>query len=129
MADDRFVSEEAVFYAGLPVVARLLLPPAATDLLDSHDRAITSRGEGASSSRYGCCLDRRNDDVGAARSSSIVYRNRVISCVRRKTCYVVLDHINKIKASISLPTEGGAESEQRVLVAGQSPVRIWSRAP
>jgi hypothetical protein len=96
VTDDRLVSEEGVLNPGLSMIGRLLLPSAATDLLDSHDRAITSRGEGASSSRYSCCLDRRNDDVGAARSNSIVNSNRVISCVRREAYNVALDHINEI---------------------------------
>ncbi len=100
VTDDRLVSEEGVLNPGLSMIARPLLPPATTDLLDSHDRAITSRGEGASSSRYRCCLDRRKDDVGAARSNSIVNHNRVISCVRRKTCNVVLDSINEINSGL-----------------------------
>jgi hypothetical protein len=39
-ADDRFVPKEGVLHSGLPMVANLLLPPTAADLLHLRDRAI-----------------------------------------------------------------------------------------
>jgi hypothetical protein len=42
--NDCFVSEESVLNPGLLMIARLLLPPAATDLLYPDDRAIPRPG-------------------------------------------------------------------------------------
>ena len=41
VSDDRRVPKERVLHAGLPMVARRLLPASPSHLLDSHDRAIT----------------------------------------------------------------------------------------
>ena len=40
-SDDRLVPEEDVLHASLPMVARLLLPPAPSHFLHRHDRTIT----------------------------------------------------------------------------------------
>ena len=42
VSDDRLVPEERVLHAGLPMIARGLLPASPSSLLDRQDRAITS---------------------------------------------------------------------------------------
>ncbi len=109
-ANNRLVSEEGVLHSGLAMIARLFLPPPAPDCLHSHDSAIASTGLVASSSRSRRCLDRRNDDFGAAFSCCIVDRGRVICCIRCDACNVTLNRIDEIKGGlrvVSTPVSQG----------------------
>ena len=69
-----------VFHAGLPMIAGLLLPAAASDLLYPPDRVVAKAGP-RSTPRHGCRLRRWDDDRGATHSRRLVDRDRVVSAV------------------------------------------------
>ena len=66
ISDDGLVPEEGVLHAGLPIVARLLLPPPASDRLHLRDRAI-ARARPRSPSRHRRRLGRWHHNGRASR--------------------------------------------------------------
>ena len=102
VADDRFVSEEAVRDAGLLVVPRFLLPLTTPDLLYSSDRSIAS----AWSRRFRRRLSRENDDFCIACSEGLIDRRRVLSGVGREACNWnphLVDEIERGVRIVSIP--------------------------
>ena len=82
---DGLVPEEGVFYAGLPVVARLLLPLAAPDLLDPQNGVIASARPG-SPPRHRGGLRRWHNDRRATHTRGLVDRDRVVGAVGSNAC-------------------------------------------
>ena len=82
VSDDRLVSEERVLHAGLPMIARHLLPASPSSLLDRQDRAITSARLRAASRHVGRTR-RRNHDGRATRTGGLVKADRIVGGIRR----------------------------------------------
>ena len=82
VSDDRLVSEERVLHAGLPMIARRLLPASPASLLDRQDRAITS-ARPRSVSRHVGRPRRRNHDGRATRTGGLVKADRIVGGIRR----------------------------------------------
>ena len=93
--DDRLVPEEGVLHAGLPMVARLLLPPSSSDLLHLLDRAIAS-ARPRSPSRHPRRLGRWHHDGRATRTSSIVEGDRVVGRVPRDAGDAAVECVNQL---------------------------------
>ena len=79
-ANDRLVPEEGVFHASLPVVALLLLPPAAPDLLDPQNGVIASACPG-SPPRHSGGFRRWHHDRRATATRGLVDRDRVVGSI------------------------------------------------
>ena len=82
VSDDRLVAEERVLHAGLPMIARRLLPASPSSLLDRQDRAITS-ARPLSVSRHVGRPRRRNHDGRATRTGGLVKADRLGGGIRR----------------------------------------------
>ena len=86
VSDDRRVPEERVLHAGLPMVARRLLPASPAYLLDRQDRVITGARPRAVSRHVGRTR-RRNHDGRATRTGGLdqrdASRRAVDTCLRQ----------------------------------------------
>ena len=96
--DDRGVSEERVLHAGLPMIARRLLPASPASLLDRPDRAITS-ARPRSVSRHVGRTRRRNHDGRATRTGGLVKADRLGGGIRRHPSEGAVDRLDQRNAS------------------------------
>ena len=94
ISNDRLVAEEAVFHPRLLVIACLVLPPSATDLVQSADRTIAS-SRPRSSTRDPSGPLRGDDDDRATRLGRPVDRERVVGGVRRHARDVAVDRVDQ----------------------------------
>ena len=92
VSDDRRVPEERVLHAGLPMIARGLLPASPSDLLDRQDRAITS-ARPRSVSRHVGRTRRRNHDGGVTRTGGFVKADRLVGGIRRHLSEGAVDRL------------------------------------
>ena len=94
VSDDRLVSEERVLHAGLPMIARHLLPASPSSLLDRQDRAITSARPRAASRHVGRTR-RRNHDGRATRTGGLVKADRIVGGIRRHPSEGAVDRLDQ----------------------------------
>ena len=97
-SDDRLVPEERVLHAGLPMVARHLLPASPSYLLDRQDRVITG-ARPRSASRHVGRTRRRNHDGRATRTGGLVEADRIVGGIRRHPSEGAVDRFDQRDAS------------------------------
>ncbi len=97
VADDRLVSEERVFHAGLLVVSGGLLPPSPTENAHPPDRTIARRGtRPPAGQRRG--PGRRHDDPCASRTGRVAEAEGVVGRVGRHPREVPVDVLDQVDA-------------------------------
>ena len=98
VSDDRRVPEERVLHAGLPMIARRLLPASPSSRLDRQDRAITN-ARPRSVSRHVGRTRRRNHDGRATRTGGFVKADRIVGGSRRHLSEGAVDRLDQRDAS------------------------------